>query len=93
LYGNGKGFEKNPENKNCSEIMYEVFDLTKPMCFEKLLLISINLMKSKQIKANLKSRKFRPNLYGKKNKMFPQSTPKRDFTAFFFYISFKLRIL
>jgi hypothetical protein len=43
--------------------MYEVFDLN-----EKLLLSSINLMKSKQIKANLKSRRNCPILYGKKYK-------------------------
>jgi hypothetical protein len=39
------------------------------MLFEKLLLNPINLMKTKnkQMKANIMSGKFHPNLYGKKN--------------------------
>jgi hypothetical protein len=42
-------------------------------------LSSINLMKSKQKKANLKNKKFRPNLYGKKIKaccILPKTPPK-----------------
>jgi uncharacterized protein YjbI with pentapeptide repeats len=38
------------------------------MWIEKLLLSSINLMKSNPIKANLKGSKFRPNLYRKNTK-------------------------
>jgi hypothetical protein len=56
------------------------------MWFEKLLLRSINLMKSKQIKLNLKSRKFRPNLYGTKYKML-------YFTNFIFFWFEFLKIL
>jgi hypothetical protein len=51
--------KKNPENKIGSQ-MYEVFDLNAAYVLEKLLLSSMNLIKSKQIKTNLKSRKFRP---------------------------------
>jgi hypothetical protein len=70
LYGNGKDFGQKIKNKMFSKI-YEVFDVNEAyvnVVEEKLLLSSKNLIKSKQIKANLKSRKFYPNLYGKKYK-------------------------